>query len=38
MPQATIGIRGADFMVVLVNPAYLPVLRGAVGVTNAAGT
>jgi len=38
MPQATIGIRGADFMAVLVNPAYLSVLKGAVGVTNAAGT
>ena len=36
--QATIGIRGADFMVVLVNPAYVSVLNGAVGVTNAAGT
>jgi len=38
VPQATIGIRGADFMVVLVNPAYVSVLKGAVGVTNAAGT
>ena len=38
MPQATIGIRGADFMVALVNPAYVSVLKGAVGVTNAAGT
>jgi len=37
-PQATIGIRGTDFMVALVNPAYVSVLRGAVSVTNAAGT
>ena len=37
-PQATIGIRGTDFMVALVNPAYISVLRGAVSVTNAAGT
>ncbi len=37
MPQGTIGIRGADFMVVLVNPAYVSVLKGAVGVTNAGG-
>ena len=37
-PQATIGIRGTDFMVALVNPAYVSVLEGAVSVTNAAGT
>src|SRR5882672_10242748 len=37
-PQATIGIRGTDFMVALVNPAYVSVLQGAVSVTNAAGT
>ena len=37
-PQATIGIRGTDFMIALVNPAYLSVLQGAIGVTNAAGT
>ena len=37
LPQATIGIRGADFMVALVNPAYVSVLKGAIGVTNAAG-
>lgn len=36
-PQATIGIRGTDFMVALVNPAFLSVLSGAVGVSNAAG-
>jgi len=37
-PQATIGIRGTDFMVALINPAYVSVLAGSVGVTNAAGT
>ena len=37
-PQATIGIRGTDFMVAIVNPAYVSVLAGSVGVTNAAGT
>jgi hypothetical protein len=37
-PQATIGIRGTDFMVVIVNPAYVSVIAGSVGVTNAAGT
>ena len=36
-PQATIGIRGTDFMIALVNPAYLSVLQGSIGVTNAAG-
>ncbi|HXL76833.1 MAG TPA: FecR family protein [Burkholderiales bacterium] len=36
-PQATIGIRGTDFMVALVNPAYISVLEGAVTATNAAG-
>jgi hypothetical protein len=38
MPQGTIGVRGAEFMVVLVNPAYVSVLKGAVAVTNAAGS
>ena len=38
VPQATIGIRGTDFMVALVNPAYVSVISGAVGATNAAGT
>jgi hypothetical protein len=38
IPQATIGIRGTDFMVVLVNPAYTSVLDGAVSVSNAGGT
>jgi hypothetical protein len=37
-PQATIGIRGTDFMVAIVNPAYISVLQGAVTATNAAGT
>jgi hypothetical protein len=37
-PQATYSVRGTDFMVALVNPAYLKVLKGAVGVTNFAGT
>ena len=37
-PQATIGIRGTDFMIALVNPAYLSVLQGTIGVSNAAGT
>ena len=38
VPQATIGIRGTDFMVALVNPAYMSVLNGAIAATNAAGT
>jgi hypothetical protein len=37
-PQMTIGIRGTDFMVALVNPAYISVLQGAVVATNTAGT
>lgn len=37
-PQATIGIRGTDFMIALVNPAYLSVLQGTISATNAAGT
>ena len=37
-PQATIGIRGTDFMVALVNPAFMSVLNGAIGVTNKAGS
>lgn len=37
-PQATIGIRGTDFMLALVNPAYLSVLQGTIGVSNAAGS
>jgi hypothetical protein len=38
LPQATIGIRGTDFMVALVNPAYTNVLHGAISVTNSGGT
>jgi hypothetical protein len=38
IPQSTIGIRGTDFMVVLVNPAFVNVISGAVSTTNAAGT
>jgi hypothetical protein len=38
VPQATIGIRGTDFMVVLVNPAFVNVISGSVGVTNGGGT
>jgi hypothetical protein len=37
-PQVTIGIRGTDFMVALVNPAYVSVLQGTLAVTNTAGT
>jgi hypothetical protein len=38
VPQATIGIRGTDFMVAIVNPAIISVGTGAVGATNAGGT
>lgn len=38
IPQATIGIRGTDFMVALVNPAYTNVLNGAISVSNSGGT
>ena len=38
VPQATIGIRGTDFIVAIVNPAYLSVLKGSVAATNVAGT
>jgi ferric-dicitrate binding protein FerR (iron transport regulator) len=37
-PQATIGVRGTDFMVMLTNPSFVSVLRGAIEVRNAAGT
>src|SRR5262245_61043142 len=37
-PQATIGVRGTDFMVSIVNPLYVSVLAGSVGVTSSAGT
>jgi hypothetical protein len=36
-PQATIGIRGTDFMIALVNPAYLSVLQGSIAAANTAG-
>ena len=38
IPQATIGIRGTDFMVALVNPGYTSVLNGAISVSNSGGT
>jgi len=38
VPQATIGVRGTDFMVALVNPAFVNVVSGAVSTTNAGGT
>ncbi len=38
VPQATIGIRGTDFMVAIVNPAIIAVNAGAVAATNAGGT
>ncbi|HEU4646033.1 MAG TPA: FecR family protein [Burkholderiales bacterium] len=38
VPQATIGIRGTDFMVALVNPAYVNVVNGSIATTNSAGT
>ncbi len=37
-PQATFSVRGTDFVVVVANWAYLKVLKGGVGVTNAGGT
>jgi len=37
-PAATIGIRGTDFMVAVVNPAYMSVLNGTIAVGNTAGT
>jgi hypothetical protein len=36
-PQATIGVRGTDFMIALVNPAYLQVLQGTISASNVAG-
>ncbi len=35
--QATIGIRGTDYMLAVVNPSYFSILRGTIEVTNAAG-
>lgn len=37
-PQATLSLRGTDFIVALPSWAYLKVLKGGVGVTNAGGT
>ena len=37
-PQMTIGVRGTDFMVAVVNPGYVTVLQGSVSLTNAGGT
>ncbi len=37
-PNATIGIRGTDFMVAIVNPVYVSVSEGAISTANAAGT
>jgi hypothetical protein len=37
-PQATIGIRGTDFMVAIENPAFVSVQSGAIDVSNAAGS
>jgi hypothetical protein len=37
IPQATIGIRGTDFMVALVNPGFLSVTQGAIVSSNSAG-
>jgi hypothetical protein len=37
-PQMTIGIRGTDFMVAVINPGYVTVQQGSVSLTNAAGT
>lgn len=36
--NATIGVRGTDFMVAEVNPTYLSVTQGAIGATNTAGS
>ncbi|MGB5082782.1 MAG: FecR family protein, partial [Burkholderiales bacterium] len=38
LPQASIGLRGTDFMVMLIDSAYLSVLHGAVAIGNAAGS
>jgi hypothetical protein len=37
-PQATIGIRGTDFMVAVANQSYVSVTSGSVAATNSAGT
>lgn len=36
--ETTIGVRGTDFMVALVNPVYLSVLQGTISATNGAGS
>jgi hypothetical protein len=37
-PQATIGVRGTDFVVAIVNPTYVNVVRGTIAAANSAGT
>jgi hypothetical protein len=37
-PHATIEVRGTDYMMALVNPAYLEVLSGSIAAINGAGT
>jgi hypothetical protein len=37
-PQMTIGIRGTDFMVAVVNPAFVNVVSGSIAASNTAGT
>ena len=37
-PQATIGVRGTDFMVVIANRMYTSTLSGSIGITSSAGT
>lgn len=37
-PQMTIGVRGTDFMVAIVNPAYVNVVSGSIAASNSAGT
>jgi hypothetical protein len=36
--DTTIGVRGTDFMVAMVNPVYLSVLQGRIAAANSAGT
>ena len=38
LPQGTINIRGTDFMVAIVNPAFMGVLDGAIGFNTDLGT
>ncbi|MDH4096633.1 MAG: FecR family protein [Betaproteobacteria bacterium] len=37
-PHATVQVRGTDYMVALVNPAFLQVLAGSIAAANGAGT